>query len=152
MAKFSRSSRDKLATCEHDLQTLMNEVIKEYDISVIYGHRPIDVQNELYKKGRKLIPGEPGDIRADYLIVDRERVVTYRGFDSPSNHNYDPSRAIDVVPYPSKWTDINKLYEMAGYIKAVYHRLFREGKIKNKLTFGSDWHNPQDPAHIEVTL
>jgi hypothetical protein len=107
-------------------------------------------QNKLYRKGRKKIEGTPGTKREHYLIVDESEVVTFRGYDKPSEHNTYPSNAVDCIPYPGGWASQSKIYEMAGYIKAVYHRLLGKGKIKTKFTFGSDWTHPPDPAHIEV--
>ena len=150
MPQFGQQSYSKLATCEQELQTLLLEVVKTYDVSIVFGNRSMAIQNALYLKGRKKIPASAGDRRSNYLIEDIKKVVTYRGFEKKSMHNYNPSRAVDVIPYPSGWSNVNKIYEMAGFIKATYLRLKKEGKLKKDLRFGSDWLNPADPAHIEM--
>jgi peptidoglycan L-alanyl-D-glutamate endopeptidase CwlK len=45
MAKFSKRSKDNLATCHEDLQTLFNEVIQYTDCIVICGHRGEEEHN-----------------------------------------------------------------------------------------------------------
>ena len=150
MPSFGEQSKLHLGTCHPDLITLMNEVVKEYDISVVFGHRSLSQQNALFRKGRKLKAGYDGSKRDHYDIVDKSKVVTYRGYDRKSKHNYYPSLAVDVIPYPSKWSSEHKIYEMAGYVKAVYQRLKKEGKISSKLVFGSDWRGLPDPAHVEI--
>ena len=39
MAKFGKSSKKRLATCDERLQKVFNEVIKYVDCSVLEGHR-----------------------------------------------------------------------------------------------------------------
>ena len=40
MAKFGRTSKNRLATCDERLQKVFNEVIKYVDCSALEGHRP----------------------------------------------------------------------------------------------------------------
>ena len=81
MPKFGRKSRERLATCDEDLQDLFNEVIKYVDCSVIEGHRSKERQNKLYEEGKTKVRYPNG------------------------RHNASPSRAADVVPYPVDWDD-----------------------------------------------
>jgi len=150
MAKFGRTSANNLSTCHRDLQILCEAMIVNYDFSVVFGHRSMAIQNALFKKGRKLKPDALGDKREDYIIVNRAQVVTYRGFEKPSNHNKFPSLAVDIIPYPSGWSNANKIYELAGFAKATYLELKAVGAIESEMTFGSDWKNPADPPHIEI--
>lgn len=57
MPSFSKRSRDNLETADVRLQKLFNEVIKEFDCTVISGHRSPEEQFELFKKGRQEIDG-----------------------------------------------------------------------------------------------
>lgn len=150
MPKFARQSITNLTQSERDLQTLHREAIKIIDYSIIFGHRDMAQQNALFLKGRKLIPGAKGDKQSHYIIHKPNEVVTYRGFEKKSQHNYWPSKATDQIPYPAGWSRPDKIYELAGVLKAVYHRLKAEGKITSTIRFGSDWKNPADPAHIEI--
>jgi len=92
MFVLSKKSLDNLKTCEMPIIQLFTEVIHLVDFSVIFGYRTPEEQFEIWKEGRKEINGKwhvMGDIR------------TYKdGYNELSNHNYYPSRAIDVMPYP----------------------------------------------------
>ena len=149
MPKFSKTSIRNLESCHKDLQTLCEYMIQHYDFSVVYGHRSMNIQNDLFKKGRRLIPGFKGDRREHYQIVDKQKVVTYRGFEKPSKHNAMPSNAVDIIPWPTGWSNAYKIYELAGFAKASYLYLKEIGEIENELIFGADWKNPADPVHIE---
>lgn len=150
MPNFSKTSQNNLDSCHKDLRTLCDYMIQHYDFSVVFGHRSMSIQNALFLKGRRLIPGEVGDRRDHYQIVDINRVVTYRGFEKASKHNTSPSLAIDIIPWPSGWSSEKKIYELAGFAKASYVYLKEYGLIKSEFRFGSDWKNPADPAHIEI--
>jgi len=52
MAKFSKRSKDKLITCHPKLQTLFHEVIKNYDYTIIEGHRSNKRQDDLLHQGK----------------------------------------------------------------------------------------------------
>lgn len=130
-----------LMTCERDLQTILLEAIKYYDFSVIYGHRTVDFQQELFSRGRN----DSGE------VINRDQVITYcDGINKKSKHNYDPSRAADCIPYPSGWKDENEFYFMAGVILSGSDRLFREGRISRKLTWGGYWKNLVDLPHFQL--
>lgn len=120
MPVFGRRSKTKLAECHQDLQDIMNEVIKEYDISVICGHRSKEEQNEAFKKGNSK------------LQYPR------------SKHNTYPSNAVDVVPYPIDWNDIDRFRHMVKIIK----RVAEEKGIE--IVCGGDWKNFKDWPHIEL--
>lgn len=99
MPKFGKRSKKELATAHPDLQRLFNEVIKTFDCAVICGHRS---------------------------RADQEKAVKSGASDAPwpkSDHNKTPSRAVDVVPYPSMWDDPEKFYDLALEVKAAAHRL-----------------------------
>ena len=113
MPTFSKRSKDNLATADERLQLLFNEVIKGFDCIVIEGHRSVERQNKLYKKG--------------FSKLD--------GINKKSKHNYSPSLAVDVVPYPIDWQDTNRMYYFGGYVKGVAERLGL------KIRWGGDWDN-----------
>lgn len=99
MSSFSTSSRKRLETCHPDLQRLFTEVVKNYDCAVLCGHRTEAEQNFAFKTGVS---------KAAWPL---------------SRHNTTPSEAIDVMPYPIDWKDLNRLYHFAGYVLATAHRL-----------------------------
>lgn len=134
MYSFSSRSRENLESCEEDLQTLFNEVIKHRDCTVVSGHRSPEEQFELYRQGRDL----PGNI------------VTYRdGYQRMSNHNYLPSRAVDVVPYPSLYSDKQEIVEFGNFVMGVAATLYSLGEIDNEIEWGGEW-KWTDLPHYEI--
>ena len=109
MAKFGKSSRARLATCEDELQKVFNEVIKYVDCSVLEGRRGQERQNKL-------------------LLESKTKVQYPLG-----RHNAIPSRAADVVPYPVDWNDRERFHLFAGFVLGI-----ARGMGIN-LRWGGDW-------------
>lgn len=82
MYKFSKKSADILKRADTLLQRVANEAIKEIDFSVICSVRSKSEQMRAYNAGKS---------RAKW---------------GQSPHNYEPSLAIDIVPYPLDWNDL----------------------------------------------
>ena len=109
MPRFGKRSKERLATCEKDLQMLFNEVIKYVDCSILEGHRGKDRQNSLYEEGKT-------------------KVKYPRG-----RHNASPSRAVDVVPYPVNWEDRERMTLFAGFVLGVANQM------GFSIRWGGDW-------------
>ena len=109
MARFGRRSKERLVTCEKDLQMLFNEVIKYVDCSVLEGHRNGERQNKLYEEGKTKVRYPNG------------------------RHNSSPSRAVDVTPYPVDWKDRERQTLFAGFVLGVANQ------IGINLRWGGDW-------------
>ena len=125
----------KLATCERDLQTIMQEAIKIVDFSIVYGHRTAEEQAELFAKGR----------------TKKGNIVTYcDGTEKKSRHNYLPSKAVDLVPYPEGWQDEKRFYYVAGVVMTIADRLWKEGKIEKRLQWGGNWKKFKDYPHFQI--
>jgi peptidoglycan L-alanyl-D-glutamate endopeptidase CwlK len=86
-------------------------------------------------------------------------VVTYKdGVINLSNHNYIPSRAVDVAPYPINWGDTNRIYLFAGYVLATARKLLESGAMTKAIRWGGDWNQNTlvndetflDLVHFEV--
>ena len=128
MAKFGRTSKNRLATCDKRLQEVFNEVIKFVDCSVLEGHRGKQRQNDLFDEGKTK--------------------VTY----PYGRHNSDPSRAVDVTPYPVDWKDYERMTLFAGYVLGTAEQM------GIKLVWGNDWDrdfqtkdtNFKDYPHFEL--
>jgi len=135
MPSFSKNSQTKLDTCHPFLMRLFYEVVKNYDCTIIYGHRTPEEQFKLYKKGRHQINGR-------WYIKDRSKVVTYRdGILKSSDHNCYPSLAVDVMPCPVDWKDIPRTKEFAAYVKGY------AANMKIPVKWGGDWTRFKDYAH-----
>lgn len=137
MYKFSKRSRDNLSTASTNLQKLFNEVIKEADCTVICGHRSPEEQFELFKKGRE-------NKNFKWVVVDKSKVVTnIDGRAKKSNHNYLPSKAVDVVPYPLDWNDIAAFKKLGEVVKR------KAKELGIKISWGGDWQSLKDYPHFE---
>ena len=119
MPHFSDKSLSILNNAHIDLQILFNEVIKHFDCSILESYRSIERQQMLYRKGHSKLDG-----------VKRK-----------SKHNYIPSMAVDVVPYPIDWQNYNRMYFFGGVVLGIAKRLKEEGKIKHTIRWGGDWNN-----------
>ena len=122
MYKFSKRSKDNLATADEKLQLLFNEVIKEFDCTVIEGHRSLERQKELFDKGASQIDG-----------------ISKKG-----KHNYFPSRAVDVVPYPLDWNDIESFKLLASVVKR------KALDLGINVQWGGDWVSFKDYPHWQI--
>ena len=109
MAKFGKSSKKRLATCDDRLQKVFNEVIKYVDCSVLEGHRNKERQNKLFKEGKTKVKYPVG------------------------RHNSNPSNAVDVTPYPVDWNDRERQTLFAGFVLGVARGM------DIKLRWGGDW-------------
>ena len=145
MPKFSKASSAKLETCHEDLQKVMHEAIKYIDFRIEYGHRTPAEQLELFKKGRKYHNGKW--VKVGKTVTDKDG--TYK----KSKHNYFPSLAIDIIPYPFKgWNNLDQFHDLQEVV-------MREAKkLGINLVWGADWdgdgdireHTLQDYPHYEV--
>lgn len=137
MAQFSKKSLEKLETCHIDIQTVMKEAIKYFDFTVIEGYRSLERQFELYKKGRKQIDS------GDWIVYDKKKVVTnIDGYKKKGKHNYDPSLAVDIAPYPELWKASNERFiYMIGIVMGIAKMFKDRGIIDNVIETGIDWDN-----------
>ena len=109
MPKFGSKSKKNLATCDQRLQKVFNEVIKHVDCSVLEGHRSGERQNKLFEEGKTKVKYPNG------------------------RHNANPSRAVDVAPYPIDWDDRERFHLFAGFVIGVANQM------GIKLRWGGDW-------------
>ena len=109
MPKFSKKSNATLEGCHPDLQKLFQEVIKNFDCTILQGHRSKKLQDEYYRTGKS---------KVEY---------------PNSKHNSLPSMAADVAPYPINWNDKERFYYFAGYVKGL------ADQMDIKIRWGGDW-------------
>jgi signal peptidase I len=133
MAKFSKTSLDRLATVHPDLQTLFHKVIESWDCTIVSGFRTDEEQQELYARGRT----EDGDI------------VTYKdGIVKKSKHQ--SGLAVDAVPYPSLYTNEAIMRDFGEYVLDVAVDLKKAGLIDSYITWGGHWRKFKDYPHFEI--
>jgi peptidoglycan L-alanyl-D-glutamate endopeptidase CwlK len=115
MPKFSQRSLFNLATCEKDLQTLFNEVIKTFDCIVTEGFRNKEAQDKAYASGNSKVKWPNG------------------------KHNKNPSMAADVYPYPINFDDEKLALWFGGYVLGIAQKLKDEGKMTHSIRWGGSW-------------
>jgi len=152
MPIFSSRSMTALSSCERDIQTIMQEVVKYYDCSIIEGHRSAARQHEHWQKGRQLKSENLDPLKRDHWkVVDSDKVVTGKdGYEKKSRHQNQPSDAIDIVPYPTMWANKAKQSELIGVVKYVQDKLLAEGRISKLLDNGADLWNGFDLPHLQI--
>ena len=109
MPYFSKKSLSRLDTCDDRLQKVFKEVINHIDCSILEGHRDKERQNMLYEQKRTMVKYPKG------------------------RHNADPSKAVDVVPYPIDWKDRERFHLFAGFVLGVAKAM------GINLRWGGDW-------------
>ena len=109
MPKFGKRSKERLATCDERLQKIFNEVIKYIDCSVLEGHRGEARQNKLCDEGKSKVRFPNG------------------------RHNANPSRAVDITPYPVDWEDRERQTLFAGFVIGI------ATSMGINIRWGGDW-------------
>ena len=129
MYNFSKRSLDNLKNVDERLVLICNELIKRIDFTVIEGHRSIERQQELYKKGLSQLDG----------IIKK------------GNHNFSPSRAIDIIPYKKGHNPFDGTKES----DLMFNELANEFKkvaieLGININWGGDWKSFIDKPHFEL--
>lgn len=121
MPSFGANSKRHRDTCHPDLKRVLNEAIKHYDFSVIWGHRGQSQQDRAFNEGNSQVKWPN------------------------SKHNKQPSHAFDVVPYPGGFSNPDEeFYELATHI------LGAASKCGVRLRWGGHWTRFKDLAHFEL--
>ena len=115
MAKFGETSTKRLAECDNDLQVLFNEVVKNFDCTIVCGYRGKNEQDKAFSDGMSKLK-----------FPD-------------SLHNKLPSQAVDVIPYPVDWKNTNRMRLFAGYVLGTAKQLKKIGLIQHEIRWGGDW-------------
>ena len=114
MPTFSDKSQSILSTCHPDLIQVCELVIPNYDFTVMEGFRSNARQDELFRQGKS-----------------KKTAGT-------SMHNFDPSLAVDVAPYPIDWDNAKRFYLLAGFMFQA------ASQLGVKLRWGYDWDGDWD--------
>ena len=128
MPSFGKASQERLNTCHPDIQRLMNEAIKYVDFSITCGYRNQTDQDAAFAAGNSKLKYPNGE------------------------HNKNPSRAVDVSPYPTNWNDSEAFTLLSGYILGI------ASMMGIKIRLGADWdgdfsileHSFKDRPHVEL--
>ena len=128
--RWSRRSERNLLECDRRIQRVMTEALRTspVDMTVICGHRSREAQERAYREGRSQLRYPQ------------------------SKHNAFPSHAVDVVPYPVDWNDLDRFVELARHILATADRLGVEMRWGGDWDRDGDWreHSFFDGPHFEL--
>ena len=120
MPRYSKISKARLSTCDQRLQDLFNEVIKHVDCSITEGHRSKERQNKLYDEKRTKVKYPNG------------------------RHNSNPSKAVDVTPYPVDWKDRERQTLFAGFVIGIGR------SMGYNIRWGGNWDMYEENGRWEV--
>lgn len=109
MASFSDRSHSRLASCDPRLQRVLDNVVRNFDCTILEGHRDEARQNRMVDEGKSQVRWPDG------------------------KHNTVPSLAVDVCPYPVVWDDRERQTLFAGYVLATAKSMGVD------LRWGGDW-------------
>jgi hypothetical protein len=98
-----------LRTCHPDLQRVFRQVARDEEIEIIWGYRNKLAQNSAFDRGFSKVPWPM------------------------SPHNTLPSRAVDVMPIPIDWKNIDAFIKLAEVVKKV------STELGVTLRWGADW-------------
>ena len=130
MPKFGKASKERRAFLCKDLRMLLDTVIERYDFSIIESFRDKETQERYYNSG------------------------TSKAHFGESAHNYNPSFAVDVYPYPCPKKQVKGVVQidsdsmewerMVNLFKAYAKELGVE------IVCGIDYKSLRDAPHIEI--
>ncbi len=107
--RYGKTSKARLATCHPEIQRLFKSLIKDYDITIICGHRTEAEQNTAVASGAS---------KTKY---------------PNSKHNSLPSLGIDAALYPIDWNDVGRHYMFVGIVRE------RARELGIPIRCGADW-------------
>ena len=130
MAKFGAASLMRLETCHPLIQLLFRQVVRDFDCTIIKGHRGKEEQNDAVRDGKSKLEWPN------------------------SKHNVQPSHAVDAGPWPLDWDDTYSFYLFAGWVLATARML------NIPIRWGGDWdsdldihdQNFNDLVHFELEV
>ena len=128
MPSFGTESLARLSTCDERLQKVLKELIKYFDIKILEGHRGKELQDKAFAEGKSKLKFPQ------------------------SKHNSNPSKAVDIVPWPLDWKDRERFFYMAGVAIGI------GASMGIKLRWGGCWamdnnfkaNKFDDLPHLEV--
>ena len=120
--QFGPRSFHQLVTLHPDLRKVLAHALSTgiIDFSVLEGYRGEEKQNEAFNTGKSKLKYPQ------------------------SKHNMNPSRAVDIAPYPIDWNNRERFAKLAGVILACAH------EVGVKVVWGGDWKTFKDLPHFEL--
>lgn len=130
MPKFGKKSLERREMLCKDLRILVDEAIKYYDFSIVCSHRGQEEQERAFNSGNS---------KAHF---------------GQSAHNFFPSFAVDIYPYPTPYIQKKGVLYLDDNSKewdkmiCVFKNLAKQMGIE--ITCGIDFKRLVDKPHIEI--
>lgn len=137
MPSFGMRSRRELDTCRQEIVETLEQVVLDYDITVLEGRRSWARQQELLDQDPPATKVKPGKSKHNPPTKGDTKWL---------------SNAVDVAPHPIDWSDAKRFIYMAGLIIGVGRALghnFRWGGNWDEDQIILDDQNFDDLPHIE---
>jgi len=133
---YGNESLRRLKSCHPLLQDICNKALEQspFDLTILEGFRGEEKQNQMVREGRSQLQWPR------------------------SKHNKNPSKAVDIAPYPIDWNNTMQFHVLAGIMFAVADRQ-RLKDAGYRLRWGGDWNGNwsnrdqsfHDLPHFELT-
>jgi len=133
MPVYSQQSEGRLSTCHSDLQKVFRRVLEVFDHTIECGFRNKDAQDNAVLTGHSQTPWPT------------------------SKHNKIPSEAVDAMPWPYSYADLEgkngkgvqlralvRCGMFIGYVIATADEMYAKGEIEAPITTGVDWDNDKN--------
>lgn len=121
MYKFGKTSLARLSTAHAVLQTLFKRVIIRTDCSITQGTRGREAQTLVFERGLSRVEWPN------------------------SKHNSTPSMAVDVVPWPEKWSSVPAFLKLKDIVLDEWAKMKQENLTQGfTLRWGGDWDGDGD--------
>lgn len=118
MPYFSQLSKERLHTCDPELQLLFTIVIKSFDCSILCGYRSKEDQDKAFEEETSKLEWPN------------------------SKHNSTPSQAVDVCPYPvPDWSKPQDFIYFGGYVMGVANMLKFNKLMTHSIRYGGDFNS-----------
>ena len=143
MYKLSNRSLQRLYGVNCSLTNVVKRAIQitNQDFMVTEGVRSREQCCINYGKGRTAQQCSQKGIPVKYAQPDLSKVTW---LNNPYASKHVTGKAVDLVPYPVDWTDLNKFRTIALAMKQA------AAELGVKIIWGGDWKTSKDYPHFEI--
>ncbi|MDF7676084.1 M15 family metallopeptidase [Neisseriaceae bacterium ESL0693] len=143
MYKLSKRSLERMAGVDASLVKVVKRAIEitQQDFSITEGLRSREECCVNYGKGRTAAQCTAKGVPAKYAQPNVSKVTW---LNNPFKSKHAEGKAVDVVPYPVDWNDLDKFHAIATAMKQAAKEL------GVKVEWGGDWKTTKDYPHFEV--
>ncbi|ENW79757.1 hypothetical protein F909_02860 [Acinetobacter sp. ANC 3929] len=140
---LSKLSLSRLVGLHVELESVVKRAIEitEQDFVVVEGVRTKEQCYINYGKGRTAEQCKAKGVPAQYA---QPKVAKVTWLNNPLSSRHVTGHAVDLVPYPVDWNDLNKFKKISVAMKQAAKDL------GVALDWGGDWRSSKDYPHFEL--